>query len=72
MTTTTITIKPRRKRRTRAEIAEDDAQARLAASFAALVPAAETYLARTTPGQRHVGARIASRVGATPKYRWSR
>ena len=72
MTTTTITIKPRRVRRTKAEIAEDAAQARLRASFAALLPAAEAVLAHATAGQKHVATRIASRVGAPPKYRWSK
>lgn len=54
---TDITFKAKRRRRTKAEIAEAAARAELDAKMAGLHAAAKKYLLRTTPGQRYIAER---------------
>jgi hypothetical protein len=64
-------VKPKRTRRTKAQMAEARHQAEMKRLFAEMLPLAQKRLAEATPGQRRAATRIVNRIVNGPKYRWS-
>jgi hypothetical protein len=63
--------KPKRIRRTKAQMAEACQRAELDTLIAEARVLAEKRLAKATPGQKRAATRIVNRVLNGPKYRWS-
>jgi hypothetical protein len=63
--------KPKRTRRTKAEMAEARERDELAKLIADAREIAEKRLAQATPGQKRAATRIVNRILRGPKYRWS-
>ena len=62
--------KLKRHRRTKAQMAQARNAAEIAAISGEALKAAEAILARATPGQRWVGAKLARNAGRSPGWRY--
>jgi hypothetical protein len=63
-----IVLKPKRHRRTKAQMAEARAQAEFSAMVAEMLPLAEERLKSATPAQIYVAKRLARRVGRGSRF----
>jgi hypothetical protein len=63
-----IVLKPKRHRRTKAQMARARAQAAFSATIAEMLPLAEARLAEATDAQKFVANRLARRVGRGSRF----